>query len=392
MGFDKKETDQLLVDCGRRCCICEQLHTVQVHHIKPKEKGGTDDIENGIPLCPNCHDAVHTGYSSGKITKIYTEAELKLHRQRTIEKVKYGNSSARGDAIPNSTKSATLVSITVKPTISSIAYGLTQQFVATGAYLDGTSAVLSSEVTWTSENACCLDSLCAYTPISINSILLADLSPLSLKDKLAEARTQFSDIFSRAKIGDATAIGSMQSISTIYLTFSRLYNASSVAYFVDFETVKNALTQIVSLGLRDASAAAANAYALAKLRAFTNILTLSDLGALSPENKIIEARRQFIEMVKRSKLGDIEALWQLYSVSLEFLQASKDYFGGAAGYVKDFDMVRQTLSEIQSLKTPVAPAAINDSGLATGVAVGTSTITATSGGISETALLTITVP
>lgn len=89
MGFDKKESEKLLADCGRRCCICGKLHRVQIHHIKPKEKGGTDEIDNGIPLCPNCHDEVHTEYSSGRTTKIYSEAELRFHRQRTIEQVKH---------------------------------------------------------------------------------------------------------------------------------------------------------------------------------------------------------------------------------------------------------------------------------------------------------------
>lgn len=101
MGFDKKEIDQLLADCGRRCCICGHLHTVQVHHIRPKEKGGTDDITNGIPLCPNCHDAIHTCYSSGKTTKIYSEQELKLHRQRTIEQVKHTINFQSGNEISN---------------------------------------------------------------------------------------------------------------------------------------------------------------------------------------------------------------------------------------------------------------------------------------------------
>jgi hypothetical protein len=101
MGFDKNEIDRLLADCGRRCCICGHLHAVQVHHIKPKEKGGTDDIENGIPLCPNCHDAVHTDYSSGKTTKIYSEQELKLHRHRTIEQIKNTTNPESGSAIPN---------------------------------------------------------------------------------------------------------------------------------------------------------------------------------------------------------------------------------------------------------------------------------------------------
>jgi len=81
MGFDKTESQQLLSDCGRRCCICGHLHRVQIHHIVP----GDDRIENGIPLCPPCHDEVHIDYSPGRTTRVYTPAELRKHRKRTID-------------------------------------------------------------------------------------------------------------------------------------------------------------------------------------------------------------------------------------------------------------------------------------------------------------------
>ncbi len=81
MGFDNREAEKLLSECGRRCCICGYLHRIQVHHIVP----GDDNIENGIPLCPNCHDEVHTAYSPGRTTRTYSTEELKQHRKRTIE-------------------------------------------------------------------------------------------------------------------------------------------------------------------------------------------------------------------------------------------------------------------------------------------------------------------
>ncbi len=81
MAFNKTETEQLLSDCGRRCCICGHLHRVQVHHIVP----GDDRIENGIPLCPPCHDEAHVEYTPGRTTRVYTPAELRMHRKRTID-------------------------------------------------------------------------------------------------------------------------------------------------------------------------------------------------------------------------------------------------------------------------------------------------------------------
>ena len=90
MAFKQAEVDCLLAATGRRCCICGELHGVETHHIIPITEGGTDDIDNAIPLCPNCHDEVHKGYIPGRVTRKYTPNELKLHRQRTIDAVKNG--------------------------------------------------------------------------------------------------------------------------------------------------------------------------------------------------------------------------------------------------------------------------------------------------------------
>lgn len=88
MAFKQSDVDTLLAATGRRCCVCSRLHRVQVHHIIPREQGGTDDIDNGIPLCPNCHDEVHTGYFPGRTTRTYSAEELRRHRDRTIERMK----------------------------------------------------------------------------------------------------------------------------------------------------------------------------------------------------------------------------------------------------------------------------------------------------------------
>ena len=87
MAFNSHEIENLLAKTGRRCCLCKMLHSVQVHHIIPQEEGGTDKIDNAIPLCPNCHNEVHSSHVSGRITRKYTVGELKQHRQRTIDQV-----------------------------------------------------------------------------------------------------------------------------------------------------------------------------------------------------------------------------------------------------------------------------------------------------------------
>ncbi len=38
-----------------RCCRCQNIG-IDIHHIVPENDGGSSEIENAAPLCPNCHD------------------------------------------------------------------------------------------------------------------------------------------------------------------------------------------------------------------------------------------------------------------------------------------------------------------------------------------------
>ncbi len=96
MGFDQKEANQLLAETGRHCCICSRLHSVQLHHIVPIEEGGTDDIENAIPLCPNCHNEVHTSYAPGRATRTYSADELRRHLKGMKDHVRNEHTWAEG--------------------------------------------------------------------------------------------------------------------------------------------------------------------------------------------------------------------------------------------------------------------------------------------------------
>jgi hypothetical protein len=288
---------------------------------------------------------------------------------------------------------ASLTSITVSPVNSSTPYSQVLQFTATGNYSDGTPAILSSGVTWHSSNVCSLADLNAYVPVAVNSLLLGNLSPLSPADKLIEARSEFSDLASLANIGGSVAISKMQDISNIFLTLSLQYYATSPSYFTDLSTVINALTAITTIDQRDISAATANACGLGSLRAYLSNLQLGPLGRLSPENELIFSRNLFDNIYNRAKLGDTEAYWQFNTVAQAFLSASNYYYGGGSSYLADFNTVQLAQNNISSLILPAASAAISsDSGFATGVALGTSIITASFGNISGSTTLTITTP
>ena len=88
MAFHQDDVEDLLVATGRECCICGRPHQVSAHHIVPTGEGGTDDIGNAVPLCPNCHDEVHGSGARGRTTRAYTDSELRKFRDGKIDQVR----------------------------------------------------------------------------------------------------------------------------------------------------------------------------------------------------------------------------------------------------------------------------------------------------------------
>lgn len=89
MPVPEKTANDLLVKCGRRCCICrrfEPLH-LQINHIIEESEGGSDDFDNLIAVCITCHSDIHT---HTKLTRRFTIEELKGHRDAVIKMVAEG--------------------------------------------------------------------------------------------------------------------------------------------------------------------------------------------------------------------------------------------------------------------------------------------------------------
>lgn len=60
-GFSSRREAVLHRD-GYTCQLCGRKHTrLEVHHIIYRSQGGTDDEDNLITLCEDCHDKVHDG-------------------------------------------------------------------------------------------------------------------------------------------------------------------------------------------------------------------------------------------------------------------------------------------------------------------------------------------
>jgi tetratricopeptide (TPR) repeat protein len=113
MVFKPADAARLLAEMGRLCAICKLRHAVQLHHIVPREQGGSDDISNAIPLCPNCHNEVHATSGPGRVTRRYSVAELHEH----LRIVKDASRQPR-DELPH--RSAATVETTSHSRITSI--------------------------------------------------------------------------------------------------------------------------------------------------------------------------------------------------------------------------------------------------------------------------------
>lgn len=89
MAFSNEVKTKALVACARHCCICHRFVGLKIecHHITHQSEGGTDEFENCIPLCFDCHGDMRSyDHNHPKGTK-YSKKELLLHRDSWYQRV-----------------------------------------------------------------------------------------------------------------------------------------------------------------------------------------------------------------------------------------------------------------------------------------------------------------
>lgn len=93
----KKYKEIALKNYGYKCAVCGWCYQepitnrgelltksgCDVHHIIPVSKGGNDDIENLIVLCPNCHKIAHINEDE---SKEFLKKCVKIKSQEELEK------------------------------------------------------------------------------------------------------------------------------------------------------------------------------------------------------------------------------------------------------------------------------------------------------------------
>lgn len=86
-GFPSDQVSQLLAQVHRRCCICHRFCGVKMEtdHIQPRAEGGSDEIENAIPLCFECHAEVHSYNVQHPRGRKFRAEELKAHKEQWLK-------------------------------------------------------------------------------------------------------------------------------------------------------------------------------------------------------------------------------------------------------------------------------------------------------------------
>ena len=86
MGFNQVDVDNLLVACHRRCCICHRYcgFRMEVDHIVPKAEDGTDEYDNAIAGCFDCHAEIHHYNPDHPKGRRFRPNELKAHRDQWL--------------------------------------------------------------------------------------------------------------------------------------------------------------------------------------------------------------------------------------------------------------------------------------------------------------------
>lgn len=97
MGFSESVKREALIAAGRHCCLCHRYKgvKVEVHHIVPEAQGGSNDEDNAIALCFDCHaDAGHYDVKHPRGNRVRPE-ELRIARDRWHSKVESGEVETR---------------------------------------------------------------------------------------------------------------------------------------------------------------------------------------------------------------------------------------------------------------------------------------------------------
>jgi len=77
--LSQKKKQVLIHSVGTKCCYphCREKIALDVHHITPREEGGTNSENNLVVLCPNHHRMARDGTIPRERLRLYSVAKVK---------------------------------------------------------------------------------------------------------------------------------------------------------------------------------------------------------------------------------------------------------------------------------------------------------------------------
>ncbi len=94
MPFDPAVKTSMFTHCTRLCCLCYKRcgTNIEAAHIIDESAGGSNDEDNGIPLCFDCHQEIGSYNDKHPKGNKFRPEELRARRNRVYKLVAEGRS------------------------------------------------------------------------------------------------------------------------------------------------------------------------------------------------------------------------------------------------------------------------------------------------------------
>jgi uncharacterized protein YjdB len=256
---------------------------------------------------------------------------------------------------------ANLVSISIAPAGFSIPVNTSQQFTATGTYSDGSSADLTSLVTWSSSTS-------ATATVDVSGMVNA----------VAAGSTNISAVFAGVSQSTTLTVTAPTIVSIAVTPVGQTLGIGISEQYVATATYSDGSSSDLSSGVTwtssSTSVATVNGSGVITTVAAGNTNITATLGALTDSSTLTVVAAHLTSIAVSPAVQSVAA-----GTTLQF---------SAVGSFDDGST--QLLTNLTWSSSTLATATVDAQGVVIGVGPGTSTITATSGAVSGTASLTVT--
>jgi len=261
----------------------------------------------------------------------------------------------------SSTSPRTLASLAITPANSSVVVGYTQQLTATGAYSDGTTSNLTSSVIWASSDP----TIMTVSNSGLATTVALGTAIISATSGSINAHTNITVSPALVSIAVTPASPSILVNGTQQFTATGTYSDNS----------QQDITGTVTWSSSDSTVATVNSGGLATGVAAGNVNIQATSGSISgsaglTDNPILVS----LTVTAADPMIDINTTTQFTAVGNSSDGSAQDY------------------TQLVSWSAPGSIASIDNTGLTTGLAIGTVSVTATYGSISGSSNLQVTAP